>query len=46
LKGKREVVVPWRDGLLVKAYQVWPGAIEWAMRRMVQPGDDTTEIKI
>ena len=44
LKGKREVVVPWRDGLLVKAYQVWPGAIEWAMRRMVQPGDDTTEV--
>lgn len=43
LKGKREVVVPRRDGWLVKAYQIWPGAIEWAMRRMVQPGDDATE---
>jgi short-subunit dehydrogenase len=43
LKGKREVVVPRRDGLMVKFYQLWPGAVEWAMRRMVQPGDDVTE---
>lgn len=42
LKGKREVVAPWRDGLIVKIYQIWPGAIEWAMRRMVQEGDDMT----
>jgi len=42
LKGKREVVAPWRDGLIVKLYQIWPGAIEWAMRRLVQEGDDMT----
>jgi short-subunit dehydrogenase len=40
LKGKREVVAPTRDGWIVKLYQIWPGAIEWAMRRMVQEGDD------
>jgi dehydrogenase/reductase SDR family member 7B len=43
LKKKREVVAPWRDGLLVKFYQIWPGAVEWAMRRMIQEGDDVTE---
>lgn len=37
LKGKREVVVPGRDGWVVKAYQVWPSAVEWAMRRMIKP---------
>jgi hypothetical protein len=42
LKGKREVVAPTRDGWIVKAYQIWPGAIEWAMRRMVQEGDEMT----
>jgi short-subunit dehydrogenase len=42
LKGKREVVAPTRDGWIVKLYQIWPGAIEWAMRRMVQEGDDMT----
>jgi len=42
LKGKREIVAPWRDGLVVKLYQIWPGAIEWAMRRIVQEGDDMT----
>jgi len=40
LKRKREVVAPTRDGWIVKAYQIWPGAIEWVMRRMVQEGDD------
>lgn len=41
LKGKREVVAPSRDGLIVKLYQIWPGAIEWAMNRMIQEGDDS-----
>jgi hypothetical protein len=41
LKGKREVVAPWRDGLMVKLYQIWPGAIDWAMGRMIQEGDET-----
>jgi short-subunit dehydrogenase len=40
LKGKREVVVPGRDGWIVKLYQIWPGLIERAMRRMVQDGDE------
>jgi len=43
LKGKREVVTPWSNGLMVKFYQIWPGAVEWAMRRMVQEGDEVTE---
>lgn len=45
LKGKREVVVPRRDGWVVKAYQVVPTLIERAMRKMIQDGDDTTEGK-
>jgi short-subunit dehydrogenase len=42
LKNKREVVAPTRDGLIVKLYQIWPGAIEWTMRRIIQEGDDMT----
>lgn len=40
LKGKREVVTPWSNGWMVKFYQIWPGAVEFAMRRMVQEGDE------
>jgi len=43
LKGKREVVVPRRDGWVVKAYQVWPGAIERAMRRMIRDENETKD---
>lgn len=42
LKGKREVVVPRRDGWIVKAYQIWPGAIERAMRKMIYAGEEVT----
>lgn len=42
LKGKREIVVPRRDGWLVKAYQVAPTLIERFMRKMIQDGDDVT----
>jgi len=34
LKGKREVIVPWTMHLPVKAYQLFPGVVEWAMGRM------------
>jgi len=34
LKGKREVIVPWTMHLPVKAYQLFPGVVEWAMARM------------
>ena len=43
LKGKREVIVPKRDGWVVKAYQVWPGAIERAMRKMIRNEADTKD---
>ena len=46
LKGKREVVAPWSNGLMVKFYQIWPGAVEWAMRRMIQDGDEIIETTI
>lgn len=41
LKGKREVVVPKRDGWVVKAYQIWPGAIERFMRKMIKSGEES-----
>lgn len=42
LKGKREVFVPFKDGFAARLYEIWPGAVEWAMRRMVQDGDEMT----
>jgi short-subunit dehydrogenase len=33
-KRKREVVVPWTMHIPVKLYQLFPGLVEWAMRRM------------
>ena len=46
LKGKREVVTPWSNGLMVKFYQIWPGAVEWAMRRLVQEGDEQIQTTV
>jgi short-subunit dehydrogenase len=40
LKRKREVVTPRSNGWAVKFYQIWPGAVEWAMKRMVQEGEE------
>ena len=46
LKGKREVVTPWSNGLAVKFYQIWPGAVEWYMKRMVQDGDEQIQATV
>jgi short-subunit dehydrogenase len=34
LKQKREVIVPWTMHIPVKLYQLFPGLVEWGMRRM------------
>jgi short-subunit dehydrogenase len=36
LKNKREVVVPWFMHPVVKLYQLFPGLVEWSMRRMAK----------
>lgn len=36
LKGKREVIVPWTMIPVVKIYQLFPGLVEWSMRRMAK----------
>jgi len=36
LRGKREVIVPWTMHFPVKAFQLFPGLVAWAMERMVQ----------
>ena len=33
LKGKREVVVPWFMHPVIKLYQMFPGVVEWGMKR-------------
>jgi short-subunit dehydrogenase len=35
-KQKREVIVPWTMHMAVKAYQMFPGIVEWAMGRNVR----------
>jgi len=35
-RRKREVVVPWTMHLAVKLYQLFPGLVEWSMRRMAR----------
>jgi len=39
LKNKREVVVPWFYHLAIKLYQLFPGLVEWGMRRRLRPAD-------
>jgi short-subunit dehydrogenase len=39
LKGKREVVVPWRDRIFIRLYQLFPGLVEYAMVRLAKPLD-------
>jgi short-subunit dehydrogenase len=39
LKNKREVVVPWRDWILITLYRFWPGFIEFFMKRMRRPAE-------
>lgn len=36
LKGKREVIVPWTMIPVVKIYQLFPGLVEWSMKRMAK----------
>jgi len=36
LRGKREVVVPWFMHPVIKLYQLFPGAVEWGMRRTLK----------
>jgi short-subunit dehydrogenase len=36
IRRKREVIVPWSMQGAIKMYQLFPGVVEWAMRRMAQ----------
>jgi short-subunit dehydrogenase len=36
LKRKREVIVPWTMHPVVKIYQLFPGLVEWSMKRMTK----------
>jgi short-subunit dehydrogenase len=36
LKNKREVIVPWSMHPMAKLYQLFPGLVEWGMRRMAK----------
>ena len=38
-KQKREVVVPWRDRIVIKMYQLFPKVVEQAMGRMLRPAE-------
>lgn len=46
LKNKREVVVPWRDRVPIKVYQLAPWLVEAAMRRMLRPTDQVVSEKL
>ncbi|MFB3915691.1 MAG: SDR family NAD(P)-dependent oxidoreductase [Terriglobales bacterium] len=39
LKCKREVVVPWRDHIFIKLYQLFPGLVEFSMAQMIRRPD-------
>ena len=39
LARRREVVVPWRDRLIIRLYQTLPRLVEWSMARMLRPAD-------
>ena len=41
-KNKREVVVPWSYWLAVCFYEIFPGIVEFGMRRMLRPADQVT----
>ncbi|HXE89409.1 MAG TPA: SDR family NAD(P)-dependent oxidoreductase [Terriglobales bacterium] len=38
--GKREIVVPWKDHLLIKIYQCFPRLLEYVMARLLRPADE------
>jgi short-subunit dehydrogenase len=39
IKGKREVVVPWKNHIFIKLYQLFPWLVEFGMRRVMRPTD-------
>jgi uncharacterized protein len=39
LGGKREISVPWRDHIVIKLYETFPGLVNLAMVRMLAPAD-------
>jgi short-subunit dehydrogenase len=39
-KQKREVVVPWKDHIGIKAYQLFPRLVERFLARMLRPADE------
>lgn len=43
LKQKREIVVPWRDRIFIKLYQLWPSMVEFGMARFIKPLAPTRE---
>jgi short-subunit dehydrogenase len=42
LKRKREIVVPWRDRIVIFLYRTLPGVVDSAMKRRLRPADDVT----
>jgi short-subunit dehydrogenase len=42
LKKKREVVVPWTMHPMIKLYQLFPGVVEWGMRKMANNPESKT----
>lgn len=41
LKNKREVVVPWKDRIFIKLYQLWPGLIEYGLMHLKKSAEQT-----
>jgi short-subunit dehydrogenase len=39
LGGKREISVPWRDHIVIKLYETFPGLVNLAMVRMLAPAE-------
>jgi short-subunit dehydrogenase len=37
LKNKREVVVPWKDRIFIKLYQLWPGLVDFGLMHLKKP---------
>ncbi len=42
LKRKREIVVPWRDRIVICLYRTLPGVVDSGMKRRLRPADEGT----
>jgi len=42
LKRKREIVVPWRDRIVIFLYRTLPGVVDSGMKRRLRPTDEVT----